>query len=148
MPATQRKPKPATLHTRMETKLGLTNLATDHDLARAVEQRLPTASLDALTASGITGEEVNALIIPRRTLVHRKARSERLTSDESDRAVRLARITSMAEEIFGADDRAARWLRKPKTRFEGQTPMQMLQTESGARLIEQMLLQLEHGMVA
>jgi putative toxin-antitoxin system antitoxin component (TIGR02293 family) len=132
----------------MEAKLGLSKLASDHDLAKLVEQRLPTASLDALTASGITGEEVNTLIIPRRTLVHRKARSEKLTSDESDRAVRLARITSMAEEIFGANDRAARWLRKPKTRFEGQTPMQMLQTESGARLVEQMLLQLEHGMVA
>lgn len=40
------------------------------------------------------------------------------------------------------------WMRKAKKRFEGETPMQMLQTEAGARLVEQMLLQLDEGMFA
>jgi uncharacterized protein (DUF2384 family) len=39
-------------------------------------------------------------------------------------------------------------MRKPKKRFEGDTSMNMLQTEAGARLVEQMLIQLDEGMFA
>jgi putative toxin-antitoxin system antitoxin component (TIGR02293 family) len=62
--------------------------------------------------------------------------------------VRIARITSLAEEIFGEDAKAGRWLRKPKSRFEGRTPMEVLRTEAGARLVEEMLLQLDYGIFA
>jgi hypothetical protein len=39
-------------------------------------------------------------------------------------------------------------MRKTKKRFNGETPMEMLQTEAGARLVEQMLIQLDEGMFA
>jgi putative toxin-antitoxin system antitoxin component (TIGR02293 family) len=97
---------------------------------------------------GMTAEEIYSFIVPRRTLVHRKTRRESLTHDESDRAVRIARITSLAEEVFGSDAKAGRWMRKPKTRFEGRTPLEMLRTEAGARLVEEMLLQLDYGFFA
>jgi uncharacterized protein (DUF2384 family) len=35
-------------------------------------------------------------------------RRESLTHDESDRAVRIARITSLSEEVFGDDAKATR----------------------------------------
>jgi putative toxin-antitoxin system antitoxin component (TIGR02293 family) len=71
----------------------------------------------------MSDEEIHSLIVSRRTLVHRKIRHESLTHDESDRAVRIARIMSLAEEVFGDDVKAAGWLRKAKTRFEGRTPL-------------------------
>ncbi len=111
-------------------------------------ERLPLASVESLSNHGMTDEEIYSFIVPRRTLVHRKTRRESLTHDESDRAVRVARITSLAEEVFGDDAKAGRWLRKPKTRFEGRTPFEMLRTEAGARLVEEMLLQLDYGFVA
>jgi putative toxin-antitoxin system antitoxin component (TIGR02293 family) len=93
-------------------------------------------------------EEIYSFIIPRRTLVHRKGRRESLTHDESDRAVRMARITSLAEEVFGDDAKAGRWLRKAKSRFAGRSPLEMLRTEAGARLVEEMVLQLDYGFAA
>jgi putative toxin-antitoxin system antitoxin component (TIGR02293 family) len=93
-------------------------------------------------------KKIYSFIVPRRTLVHRKTRQESLTHDESDRAVRIARITSLAEEAFGDDSKASRWLRKAKSRFEGRSPLEMLRTEAGARLVEEMLLQLDYGFVA
>jgi uncharacterized protein (DUF2384 family) len=39
-------------------------------------------------------------------------------------------------------------MRQPKKRFEGETPMQLLQTEAGARLVEEMLIQIDEGMYA
>ena len=140
--------EPAMFYRRMEIKLGVTPIRSDRDLSRLVDERLPLASVDSLSNHGMTNEEIYSFIVPRRTLVHRKTRRESLTHDESDRAVRIARITSLAEEVFGADAKAGRWLRKPKTRFEGRTPLEMLRTDAGARLVEEMLLQLDYGFAA
>jgi putative toxin-antitoxin system antitoxin component (TIGR02293 family) len=140
--------EPAMLYRRVETKLGINPLRSDRDLARLVEQRLPLASVESLSKHGLTDEEIYRLIVPRRTLVHRKSRREPLTHDESDRAVRIARMASLAEEVFGDDAKAARWLRKPKSRFDGRTPFDLLSTDAGARLVEEMLLQLDYGFTA
>jgi putative toxin-antitoxin system antitoxin component (TIGR02293 family) len=140
--------EPAMLYRRVETKLGINPLRSDRDLARLVEERLPLTSVESLSKHGMSDEEIYRLIVPRRTLVHRKSRREPLTHDESDRAVRIARIASLAEEVFGEDAKAARWLRKPKSRFDGRTPFDLLSTEAGARLVEEMLLQLDYGFTA
>lgn len=142
------KREPAMFYRRLEIKLGVTPLRSDKDLARLVHDRLPLASVESLSQHGMSNEEIYSLIVPRRTLVHRKARRESLTHDESDRAVRIARITSFAEEVFGDDAKASRWLRKIKTHFEGHSPLEMLRTEAGARLVEEMLLQLDYGFAA
>ncbi len=149
MPQLQRKsPAAAPLYRRIQRKLGTTALYSDHDLARLVDDRLQPGALDAFTGHGISIDEIHEFILPRRTLVHRRSRKEPLTREESDRAVRMARIASLAEEVFGEDERAGRWLRKPKERFEGRTPLAMAQTDAGARLVEEMLLQLKHGFAA
>ena len=132
----------------MERKLGTGTLTSDSDLARLVEERLPLTSVDSLTSHGLSDEEIYTYIVPRRTLVHRKSKREPLTHDESDRAVRIARITSLAEEVFGDDAKAGRWLRKIKERFDGRTPLEVSRTEAGARLVEEMLLQLDYGIFA
>jgi putative toxin-antitoxin system antitoxin component (TIGR02293 family) len=148
MASPQQQPKPETLYLRIERKLGVGPLRSDRDLARVVEERLPLASVETLSNQGMTSEEIYSYILPRRTLVHRKTRREALTHEESDRAVRVARITALAEEVFGNDEKAGRWLRKPKQRFEGRTPLELLRTEAGARLVEEMLLQLDYGFAA
>ena len=88
------------------------------------------------------------MIVPRRTLAHRIAKRQPLSKEESDKAVRVARITAMAEQVFGEPERAWRWLRKPKQRFEAKTPIEMLATEAGARLVEEMIGQIDHGIFA
>jgi putative toxin-antitoxin system antitoxin component (TIGR02293 family) len=142
------KREPAMLYRRIGTKLGVSGLSSDRDLARLVEERLPLAAVESLSSHGMSDDEIYRFIVPRRTLVHRKNRHEPLTQDESDRAVRIARITSLAEEVFGEDAKAARWLRKAKARFADRSPLEMLRTEAGARLVEEMLLQLDYGFAA
>lgn len=41
-----------------------------------------------------------------------------------------------------------RWLHSPKQRFSGRTPMEMLATETGAHLVEEMLYQIDEGIGA
>jgi putative toxin-antitoxin system antitoxin component (TIGR02293 family) len=140
--------EPAMLFRRIENKLGVSPLRSDRDLARLVDERLPLASVVALTSHGLSDEEIYDFIVPRRTLAHRKSRRESLTHEESDRAVRIARLTALTEEVFGDDAKASRWLRKPKNRFSGRSPLEMLRTEAGARLVEEMLQQIDYGFVA
>jgi putative toxin-antitoxin system antitoxin component (TIGR02293 family) len=54
----------------------------------------------------------------------------------------------MAERVFGESERAWRWLRKPKRRFDGKKPVEMLGTEAGARLVEEAIGQIDHGIFA
>jgi putative toxin-antitoxin system antitoxin component (TIGR02293 family) len=54
----------------------------------------------------------------------------------------------MAEQVFGEPERAWRWLRKPKRRFNSKTPIEMLAGETSARMVEEMLAQIEDGMAA
>jgi len=129
-------------------KLGMPKVQTGEDLASLVDKRLPATAIKALVRNGLSDAEVYALIVPRRTLAHRIAKRQPLSKQESDKAVRVARITAMTEDIFGEPERAWRWLRKPKPRFDGKTPLEMLVTEVGGRLVEEMLIQINHGMFA
>lgn len=86
--------------------------------------------------------------MPRRTLAHRLAKHQHLSKEESDRAVRVARITSMAEQVFGEPARAWQWLRKPKNFLAGKSPIEMLATEVGARIVEEVIFRIDYGIAA
>ena len=151
MAETHRTAEPAAgegLYARLRGKLGVSGIHSDCDLANLVEKRLSTAAIQALVQGGLSDLEVYQLVIPRRTLSHRVARRQPLSREESDRAVRVARVTAMAEETFGDTERAWRWMRKPKRRFDGQTPLELLATDAGARLVEELITQLDYGLVA
>jgi putative toxin-antitoxin system antitoxin component (TIGR02293 family) len=128
--------------------LGVRRLRSDQDLVRLVEGRLATAAIDGLRRAGLTDDEIYALILPRRTLTHRRARRERLSPDESDRAVRLTRIAALAELVFGEPERAWRWLRTAKEQFQGRSPLQLMATGAGAHLVEELLYRIDDGMAA
>ena len=59
-----------------------------------------------------------------------------------------ADLIQLANQVFGDPTKAAHWLNKPKRQFGGQTPMQMVETDEGARRVEELLYQIDHGMGA
>jgi putative toxin-antitoxin system antitoxin component (TIGR02293 family) len=115
------------------------------DLAELVERGLPLESLNVLKSKGLTFTEMGSTVISARTLKHRKARGENLSPEETDRAVRVASVIALAEDVFGNDQKAWRWLRMEDDRLGGRTPLSMLGTESGGRLVESMLWAIDEG---
>ncbi|MCB1545117.1 MAG: DUF2384 domain-containing protein [Methylobacteriaceae bacterium] len=107
--------------------------------------RLAPSRVKAALAPHFDANEIESVVAPHRTLQRRVARGEALTEDESDRAVRLARIADHAERVFGDSDKAGRWLRKPVPALHGRTPVELLQTETGARKVEDELIRIDHG---
>jgi putative toxin-antitoxin system antitoxin component (TIGR02293 family) len=120
----------------------------EQQVVHIVEAGLPTNIVSRLLSRGLSKDEVYAVIINPRTLKHRKTKKQKLSRDESERAVRAVRIIARAQSVLGDHDKALHWLRAPKKRFEGRSPIHMLSTETGGRLVEQMLIQIDEGMFA
>ena len=115
----------------------------------AVEAGVPVATMSAFAdSSGIAMKDLYDVVIPARTLKHRRARREPLSRDESDKLARVVRIFDQTVRVFGDIDRARAWLEEPKRRFENRTPLQMLRTETGGRQVEEFLIQIDEGMFA
>jgi putative toxin-antitoxin system antitoxin component (TIGR02293 family) len=115
----------------------------------SVESGVSVATMaDFVAASGLEFRDIYDIVIPARTLKHRKARREPLTADESDKLARLIRIYDHAVRVLGDRDKALHWLHKPLRRFAARTPLVMLRTEFGARMVEEALGQMDYGMFA
>lgn len=120
----------------------------DQELVQAIENQLPLETLNRLKRHGLSSDEIYALIINPRTLKHRRSKKQPLSREESERAVRISRILATALAALGEEEAALNWLRTPKRRFEGRTPMELLSTETGGRMVEEMLIQIDEGMFA
>lgn len=123
-------------------------VASEADLARIVDRGIAIAVLAHVQRAGFSKQEIERLIIPARTWRHRKMKREPLSTEESDRIVRLARIQALAEDTFGDVAKANRWLRERLGILDGKSPLEVARTESGARLIEQILAQIDWGAAA
>ena len=118
------------------------------DLVEQVRAGLPASTVTVLAEklSMHRSQVAERLNIPARTLSRRMASSQRLTHDESDRAMRMARVVALAREVLGADDKASRWMVAPNRALGGDRPFDRLDTELGVRSAEEILYAIAYGM--
>lgn len=115
-------------------------------VVNAIRAGLPVDSVDKLLEFGVLlPSEVWDLVIPRRTLTHRRSTGGRLTLAEGERLVRVERIVRHALDTFGEAQRARRYLIRPLSRFSGMSCLQMLDTETGASLVDELLVRVDYG---
>jgi len=121
-------------------------LSSDSDLRDAIRQGFPPAVVEQLMrASGLTLKELAAALDLSPRSLQRRRRSGRLARYESDRLYRLARIVALATESLGENDRALRWLKRPNRALGGVTPVEAIDTELGARQVENVLGRIAYG---
>ncbi len=119
-------------------------------LVTAVREGLPFDVYERLRRMlGVSARELaEVLSIPERTL-QRRRQAGRLTSEESDRLLRVAHLVELALVVFENDtERAVRWLTAPKSLLGGESPLARADTEPGAREVEDMLYAIEFTMPA
>ena len=119
----------------------------ERELAEIVARRIVPEAIERLAAAGVPPRHLD-FIIPPRTLSHRKHRGERLTHDESDRAMRVARLLALADAVFGDHTKALVWLGAPAGFFAGKSGFELMVSEAGARLVEEALLRIDEGYFA
>ena len=121
--------------------------ATEGNLIEATRKGLPAMSaLRLAEAGGLTSQQLAAALgVSKRTLARKKGKS-RLNAVESDRAVRLARVLTIALDVFGNKKSATiEWLHDPIVGLGGKAPVEFLDTDEGLRTVEQLLMQLDYG---
>jgi putative toxin-antitoxin system antitoxin component (TIGR02293 family) len=120
-------------------------MTSDQDLTEAIRDGFPHAVLEELMrASGLTLKELaDALDLSSRSLQRR--RHGRLARFESDRLYRLARLLALARENLGDAARASRWLKRANHALGGAAPIAAIDTELGARQVENLLGRIAYG---
>lgn len=131
-----------------EQTLGRT-LSSDREMREAIREGFPPAVVEGLMrASGLTLKELaQSLDLSPRSL-QRRRHGGRLARYESDRIYRLARIVALANEYLGGQEQAARWLKRPNRALGGVAPVDAIDTEPGARQVENVLGRIAYGGVS
>lgn len=114
-----------------------------------IREGIPAAAVESiLGAARLSQSELaQALGIPERTLARRK-REGVLSSEESSKLLRLARVISRASEVFYDAAVAIDWLKSPNAALRGSAPLNLLDTDIGAECVLDTLGRIEHGVFA
>ncbi len=91
------------------------------------------------------GQLSDTLGLSPRTLQRKRKQHEQFSRLESDMLFRIARIFALAIEVLEDEKRAAEWMRKPQFGLGGKIPFEMIQTETGAHEVENLLGRIEYS---
>jgi putative toxin-antitoxin system antitoxin component (TIGR02293 family) len=109
-----------------------------------IRNGLPYESVERLFERELISPTEMHSFIPSRTLARRK-QERKLSSDESNVVARLFLVLDFAEEVFGAHEKARKWLRTPNRALNGLCPIDLLETDYGTRIVETVLGRIQHG---
>lgn len=119
------------------------------DLQSAIREGFPQKVVGVvMNSAGLTLKQLSsALDLSPRSLQRRK-QSGRLARYESDRIYRLVRIVALAKQCIGDEETASRWLKRPNRALGDHVPLELIDTELGARAVENVLGRIAYGGVS
>ena len=124
------------------------NVTAGMGMVRLVRRGLPIGAVQYVLDTGrLTLAELDQIVLPRKTLANRRKLGT-LTPEQSDRLHRVARVLAAADETFGDRAKASTWLRRPTSGLAGERPLDLLDTDEGARAVETLLGRIGHGIAA
>lgn len=80
-----------------------------------------------------------------RTLYRRVKEPLPLSAEQSGRAWRFAELLTRAEDVLGASDEAQRWMLTPAMALEGRRPIDLISTQVGHALVDDLLTRMDYG---
>lgn len=90
---------------------------------------------------------LNYHILAPRTWSHSKHKGV-FSAEQSDRIARFLRVWRQATQTFGNDNKSRLWLERETRALLGKKPIDLLSTETGARVVEELLQRIDHGLAA
>ena len=112
-----------------------------------IRKGLPASSLEQMAvALGLTKSLLaEKLRIAKRTLARKESAHLALSADESEKVMRVARIRNLARSLFNSDEGISQWLMKPDAALGNRAPLDFLDTELGAREVEDLIQSIAYG---
>ncbi len=131
----------------LATMLGLKGeIRSGLELLSHVRKGLPYRSIEnvARELELTVDETAESIGLARRTMARRKT-LRTLDPSESERVVRLGAALTFAADVLGSRSKARAWLVAPNRALGGVPPLSLLDTDIGARAVEDVLVRIEHG---
>jgi putative toxin-antitoxin system antitoxin component (TIGR02293 family) len=85
------------------------------------------------------------LRIPSSTVTRKASAGDRLSSSESDRVSRVILVHAHAADVFESRDVAAQWMQAAHAELGGESPIAMLDTQTGYDEVQRILQRIEFG---
>ena len=123
------------------------SVASDTDLRVMTREGLPVGTLSTLAEELNVERKTLAKVvgISDRTLSRRLATGSKLSAEESDRTMRVARVFAKTTDVFGNSEKAAHWLKTPNRVMDGEAPLSLLDTDAGVSWVETILGRIDYG---
>ena len=120
------------------------------DAERLVKHGLPFRTIERLAdTSGMTYERIKQLVRLTGATFVRRRRAGKLSPAESERVLRVSRLFEQVVALFRGDQAGARkWLDTPLPSLGGRPPIDLAQTEVGAREAEDLIGRIQHGVIS
>jgi putative toxin-antitoxin system antitoxin component (TIGR02293 family) len=114
-----------------------------------IEHGLPVKALDKVAHLLAPDDaQFKYRLVPKATLERRRT-ANKLSPEEGARLARLAKLWSVARDVWGGDDEARDFLFRPHPMAEDRRPIDLIiQSEFGAELIVDILGRLKYGSAA
>ena len=112
-----------------------------------VRNGLPVAMFEEVASTlGLSTSRLAAKLgITRRTLTRKRGSGAPLSSDTSEKLLRVARVRNLGRRLFTTDEAVSKWLAKPDASLAKMAPWDLLDSELGAREVENLLRALAYG---
>jgi len=112
-----------------------------------VRSGLPAAMFEqvATTLGLSTSALATKLGIARRTVTRKRGNGAPLSSETSEKLLRVARVRNLGRVLFTTDEAVSEWMSKPESALSDMAPLDLLDTDLGAREVENLLRALAYG---
>jgi putative toxin-antitoxin system antitoxin component (TIGR02293 family) len=127
--------------------LTLLDFGAPTQIIELIRNGLPAQAVDYVAAllSLSRAAFLDAVKIPASTVERRLRSGELLTSDESDRVSRVAKVLRRAVEVLGDEAQGKAWMVDSISSLGGRTPLSLLDTMEGYDLVTATLSRVEYG---
>jgi putative toxin-antitoxin system antitoxin component (TIGR02293 family) len=133
----------------MEGKRGFGAIKNDNDFISIIRTGIPKQAMTHLMdIADITLTEMASIIHTSDRTLRRYGPQQKLSQEQSERMIEMARLYSRGEEVFGSMEKFKQWMDTMLLPFGNKKPKAFLDTSLGINMIMDELGRIEHGIFA
>jgi putative toxin-antitoxin system antitoxin component (TIGR02293 family) len=121
-------------------------LSSPMEIIALAKKGLPKRSADVMAKGvGLTDREMARILNISERTFHRYKSETMLDTAATERLLQLFLLYKKGEEVFEDIEKFKRWVRRPLRLFGDKSPLDILDTTTGIRLVEDELGRIEYG---
>ena len=119
------------------------------ELIAAIKKGLPGTSIGRMAEIfAVNRTQIYSLLHLKPKTAQRASSKSALPVDTSDHIVQILKVYDRCRDLFGTNEKAARWLNSPNHALGGEAPIRLMDTMEGISLVNDTVTRIEFGVFA